>query len=763
MKVLKFGGSSLADANQFKKVKDIALADSERKYIVVSAPGKGKRSSHKVTDLLLMCYQLASHDLNFNEIYEIIKNTYKQIVDELNLSVDIDRILKNIHDEIQNGASKDFTASRGEYINAILLANYLDWNFVDAKDIIFFKNGDLDEDKTEKKIAKILQDNPYTVIPGFYGSDENGKIKTFSRGGSDITGSLIANALKSEIYENWTDVSGFLVADPKIVENSKTIDYITYRELRELSYMGAPVLHEDSIVPVKKYGIPINIRNTNAPRDKGTTIIPNYDDEKITNNITGIAGKRGFSVITIEKTFMNTEYGFFRKIMSVFETNEIPIEHMPSSIDTVSLIVDTGKIVEKLDKIIEEIKIYTNPKSISVEHGISLIAIVGKGMVNSKGTSGKIFTALGQNDVNVRMISQGSSELNIIIGVLDKDFKKAIKSIYEAFNWGVMMKKYNVAVVGATGLVGRKIVEILEERNFPVEKLFPMSSKRSAGSSIKFNGEDVIVKELTEESFDTDIDIALFAAGGSVSEKFAKIAVKKGVKVVDNSSHFRMDKDVPLIVPEINPEDVNMGYGIYANPNCSTIQSVLPLKPLDEAYGLKRVVYSTYQAVSGSGIGGLEDLENGTHNKYPYQIAKNVIVHIDDFLDNGYTKEEMKMINETRKILHDDDLKVTATTARVPVKFSHCVSINVELEKEFDLDDVKKLLSNYPGIKLYDDPKNLIYPMPIVSEGKDDVYVGRIRRDFSLDNGINLWSVGDNTRKGAALNAVQIAELLIRG
>ncbi|MGI5949986.1 aspartate kinase [Peptoniphilus sp.] len=434
MKVLKFGGSSLADANQFKKVKDIALSDEERKYIVVSAPGKGVRSSHKVTDLLLMCYQLASHDLNFNEIYEIIEKTYKEIVDELELSVDIDKILKDIHGEIQNGASKDFTASRGEYINAILLADYLGWSFVDAKDIIFFNRGDLDEEKTEREISKVLQDSPYTVIPGFYGQDENGKIKTFSRGGSDITGSLIANALKSEIYENWTDVSGFLVADPKIVENSKTIDYITYRELRELSYMGAPVLHEDSIVPVKKYGIPINIRNTNAPSDKGTTIIPNYDDEKITNNITGIAGKRGFSVITIEKTFMNTEYGFFRKIMSVFETNEIPIEHMPSSIDTVSLIVDTGKIVEKLDKIIEEIKIYTNPKSISVEHGISLIAIVGKGMVNSKGTSGKIFTALGNNDVNVRMISQGSSELNIIIGVLDKDFEKAIKSIYEAFN-----------------------------------------------------------------------------------------------------------------------------------------------------------------------------------------------------------------------------------------------------------------------------------------------------------------------------------------
>lgn len=433
MKVLKFGGSSLADANQFEKVKNIALAEDERQYIVVSAPGKGVNNNHKVTDLLLMCYQLASHDLNFNEVYEIIEETYLSIVKNLNLKTDVETILKDIYQEIQNGASMDFTASRGEYLNAILLADYLGWNFVDSKDIIFFKNGEISEQKTKEQIFKILKEKPYTVIPGFYGTDENGKIKTFSRGGSDITGSLVADALKADIYENWTDVSGFLVADPKIVENSKTIDYITYRELRELSYMGAPVLHEDSIVPVKKNGIPINIRNTNSPNDKGTTIISNYDSKKTSSKITGIAGKHGFSVITIEKTFMNTEFGFFRKIMSVLETNEIPIEHMPSSIDTVSLIVETGKIVDKLDKIIEEIKIYTNPKSISVEHGISLIAIVGKGMVNSKGTSGKIFTALGDSDVNIRMISQGSSELNIIIGVQDKDFEKSIRAIYNAF------------------------------------------------------------------------------------------------------------------------------------------------------------------------------------------------------------------------------------------------------------------------------------------------------------------------------------------
>ena len=324
------------------------------------------------------------------------------------------------------------------------------------------------------------------------------------------------------------------------------------------------------------------------------------------------------------------------------------------------------------------------------------------------------------------------------------------------------MKKYNVAVVGATGLVGRKMVEILEERKFPVENFYPMSSKKSAGSELEFNGKKYIVEELKEDSFDKAIDFALFAAGGSVSEKFAPIAAKKGVKVIDNSSHFRMDKDVPLIVPEINPEDIGMGYGIFANPNCSTIQSVLPLKPLQDKFGIKRVIYSSYQSVSGSGIKGLKDLENGTTEKYPYQIQFNVLPHIDDFLENGYTKEEMKMVNETKKILHDDSIKVTATTVRVPVRYAHSVSINVELARPFELEEVFEAFKNYPGIILEDDVKNNIYPMPINAEGKDEVFVGRIRKDISVENGLAFWCVSDNIRKGAALNAVQIAELLIK-
>ena len=432
MKVLKFGGSSLADADQFKKVKDIILADEDRKYVVVSAPGKGKTSKHKVTDLLLMCHQLASHGLNFKEVYVNIENIYKAIVHDLSLSVDIDMILDEIYTEIQNGASSDFTASRGEYVNAILLADYLGWFFVDAKDIIFFNEGSLNAPKTEQMISRVLKGHDHSVIPGFYGSDESGQIKTFSRGGSDITGSLLANGLLADIYENWTDVPGFLVADPKIVADSKTIKNITYKELRELSYMGAPVLHEDAILPVKKHEIPINIRNTNDPENPGTTIIGHYRGE-IDNSITGIAGRTGFTAITIEKTFMNSELGFFRKLMSVFETNEIHIEHMPSSIDSVSIVVETGKIANKLKKILEEIRIYTSPDNITVEDGLALIAIVGKGMVKKKGTSGKVFTALAKGDINVRMISQGSSELNIIIGVEQANFERAIKAIYETF------------------------------------------------------------------------------------------------------------------------------------------------------------------------------------------------------------------------------------------------------------------------------------------------------------------------------------------
>jgi len=321
---------------------------------------------------------------------------------------------------------------------------------------------------------------------------------------------------------------------------------------------------------------------------------------------------------------------------------------------------------------------------------------------------------------------------------------------------------YNVAIVGATGNVGRKFLEILEERNFPVKELYLFASKRSAGKTLKFKGEDVLVEELCEANIENKkIDFALFSAGGSVSLEFAPIFAKHGAVVIDNSSAWRMDKEVPLVVPEVNPEDVKWHKGIIANPNCSTIQAMVALKPLYDKYGIKRIVYSTYQAVSGAGIQGILDLQEGTTKKFPYPILGNVIPHIDVFLDNGYTKEEIKMIEETKKILHDDTLRITATTVRVPVLNAHSESINVELNSEFELENIVDLFNSSKGIIVHDDVENLKYPTPLELSGKDEVFVGRIRRDFSLDNGLNLWVVADNIRKGAALNAIQIAEILI--
>ena len=327
------------------------------------------------------------------------------------------------------------------------------------------------------------------------------------------------------------------------------------------------------------------------------------------------------------------------------------------------------------------------------------------------------------------------------------------------------MKKVNLAVVGATGMVGRTFLKVLEERQLPIENFYVMASSRSAGSTLTFNGKDYIVEELNEHSFDKPIDIALFSAGGGTSAKFAPIAAEHGCIVIDNSSQWRMDPNVPLIVPEVNPEDISWHKNIIANPNCCTIQAMVALKPLDDKFKIKRVVYSTYQAVSGAGVAGWKDLENGLKGeapqKFPHPIANNCLPHIDVFLENGYTKEEEKMINETRKILHHPDLKVTATTVRVPVFDSHSESINIEFENAFDMKEVFETLKNAPGIILEDDPQNNVYPLAINAAGHDEVYIGRIRRDESVDNGINIWVVADNIRKGAATNAVQIAQVII--
>lgn len=328
------------------------------------------------------------------------------------------------------------------------------------------------------------------------------------------------------------------------------------------------------------------------------------------------------------------------------------------------------------------------------------------------------------------------------------------------------MKKVNVAIVGATGMVGRTFLKVLEERSFPIDNLYLFSSARSAGSKVEFAGKEYTVEELNENSFDRDIQIALFSAGGSISEKYAPIAASKGVIVVDNSSAWRMDKNVPLVVPEVNPEAVKDHKGIIANPNCSTIQAMVPLKPLHDKYKIKRIIYSTYQAVSGSGVKGAKDLEDGIkgipNQFYPHPIAYNCLPHIDVFMENGYTKEEMKMIDETMKILNDYNLKITATTVRVPVVNGHSESVNVEFEKEFEIDELKEALANFEGLELVDDIDNNVYPTAFELSGRDEVFVGRIRRDFSVDSGINMWVVADNIRKGASTNAVQIAELLLK-
>ncbi len=432
--VAKFGGSSLADSKQFAKVKSIINSDEKRRYIIPSAPGKRHSKDHKVTDLLYMCHQLASHGLGFDEVYSIIEKRYIDICKELGLDININDILNDIKKEIGEGASKDYAASRGEYLNALILSHYLDFEFIDAAELIVFnKSGQFDSEATQEKIQSRLAEVSHAIIPGFYGVMPNGEIKTFSRGGSDITGAIIARGVDAELYENWTDVSGFLMADPHIVKNPRPIEKITYKELRELSYMGAPVLHEEAIFPVKKAGIPINIKNTNSPEEYGTMIVNDLSPVSYSKTITGIAGKKDFTVISIEKTLMGSEKGFFRKLMSVLETNNISIEHMPSSIDSISLIVSDSELNSKLEKVIEEIRIYCNPDSIICYPNMALIAVVGRGMIKTKGISAKVFTALANEGINVRMITQGSSELNIIIGIENADFEKAIAAIYEAF------------------------------------------------------------------------------------------------------------------------------------------------------------------------------------------------------------------------------------------------------------------------------------------------------------------------------------------
>ncbi len=432
-KVVKFGGSSLASAEQFKKVGDIIRAEDSRRYVVPSAPGKRYSADTKVTDMLYGCYDLAAKGKNFDEEFDLIKERYYGIINDLGLELSLDDEFTTIKACFIGKAGRDYAASRGEYLNGIILAKYLGYEFVDAADVIFFNDsGVFDSDRTNKVLSQRLAGIERAVIPGFYGSMPNDTIKTFSRGGSDVTGSIVAAAVGADIYENWTDVSGFLIADPRIIDKPLPITTITYKELRELSYMGATVLHEDAIFPVRKAGIPINIKNTNAPLDQGTMIVESTC-QKPPFTITGIAGKKGFTVINIEKDMMNSELGFGRKVLEVFEKNGISFEHMPSGIDTMSVIVHQAEFEPKEQEILSGLHRNVHPDSIEIESDLALIAVVGRAMKSNRGTAGRIFSALAHAHVNVKMIDQGSSELNIIIGVEEKDFEAAVKSIYEIF------------------------------------------------------------------------------------------------------------------------------------------------------------------------------------------------------------------------------------------------------------------------------------------------------------------------------------------
>ena len=434
VKVAKFGGSSVADALQIEKIRNIIENDEDIKYVVVSAPGKRFSEDSKVTDLLYLCKTHIEHKIPYEQIFQVICDRFMAVEVNLDVDIDLEHEFEDIKRNLEAGASADYIASRGEYLNAMIIASYLGYDFVDAAKIVKFdEKGRFMEELTDKAIKKELANHEKAVIPGFYGSKIDGSVKTFSRGGSDITGSIIARAVGADMYENWTDVSGFLMADPRIVKDPKPISTVSYKELRELSYMGASVLHEDAIYPARVANIPINIRNTNRPEDPGTIITAEPAKLEDGQIITGIAGSKDFTVIAMYKNLMSSERGFIRKMTGILEDFDVPIEHIPSGIDTLSVVLENNVIDGRLDEIVEEFTRQLKPDTIEVFEDMALIATVGHGMSSRTGVSAALFTALAKEKINIRMIDQGSSEMNIIVGVENKDFEKAIKSIYEAF------------------------------------------------------------------------------------------------------------------------------------------------------------------------------------------------------------------------------------------------------------------------------------------------------------------------------------------
>lgn len=433
LKVVKFGGTSLAEAKQFVKVAGIIKADSSRRYVVPSAPGKRFGSDTKVTDMFYSCYDTASKGGDFSQTFESIKKRYNDIISELGLDMSLEKEFEKIHNNFIGRAGRDYAASRGEYLNGHIVAKLLGFEFIDAADVIFFdEEGKYDAKKTLPVLRERLQSAEHAVIPGFYGSMPNDTIRTFSRGGSDITGSIVAAAADADLYENWTDVSGFLLADPRVVKNPQVIKSITYRELRELSYMGATVIHEDAIFPVMQKKIPIRIKNTNAPEDEGTLILADTD-EPAEHTVTGIAGRNGFSSINIEKYMINNEPGAIRRVLEVLEDHKVSFEHIPSGIDNFSIVVSSQSICEDIDDIVYDIKKVTGANSVTVENSIAVIAVVGRSMKSTCGVASTIFGSLAKENINIKMIDQGSSEINVVLAVAEHDYERTINAIYNAF------------------------------------------------------------------------------------------------------------------------------------------------------------------------------------------------------------------------------------------------------------------------------------------------------------------------------------------
>ncbi|MDX9917775.1 MAG: aspartate kinase [Gudongella sp.] len=434
IKVSKFGGSSLADANQFRKVAQIIKSDPTRKYIIASAPGKRSSEDIKTTDMLYKCFDLAQNNESIDEEFANIEYRFTNIIEDLGIGISLKEDLENIKGSIAHYVGRDYLISRGEYLNSKILAYYLGYDFIDAEKVIFFhEDGTFDAHTTHKILASVLKNHENAVLPGFYGSMPNGTIRTFSRGGSDITGSIVARAAGADVYENWTDVSGLLMADPRIVKDPKVIKTISYSELRELSYMGASVMHEDAIFPVKESGIAISIRNTDSPDEHGTMIVPFTDVNRDNGLITGIAGKKGFSRITVEKDMMNQEVGFGKRVLEILERYNVSFEHLPTGIDTLSVIVNTDSILEVKDNINIDIYRAVRADNVKFDHNLAMIAIVGRDLINAKGAQMRLFTALYNADINVKMMDQGSSDLNLIIGVDEEDYADAVRAIYDEF------------------------------------------------------------------------------------------------------------------------------------------------------------------------------------------------------------------------------------------------------------------------------------------------------------------------------------------